>query len=196
MDTDDALLEGLRRGDTRAYTALFEAYVDRIFRLAVNMLKNEADAEEVVQATFLSAFEGIDHFEQRGKLSTWLYTIAYRHALMLLRKRQTSREATEQLPEEDEQDVAITHFVDWSGWPEAQALNHEAQEMIREAVAQLPDGLRSAFVLRDIEGLSTADCAQIQVISEGACKVRLHRARLALRERLSAYFSNQAEVEA
>ncbi len=192
MNEESALLEALRRGDTHAYAAFFDANVDRVFRLAVNMLKNDADAEDIVQATFLSAFEAIDHFEQRGKLSTWLYTIAYRHALQLLRQRQTS----EQLPEDDESDLSITYFIDWSARPDAQALNHEAQEQLRTAIAQLSPRLRAAFVLRDIEGLSTAECAQIQSISEAACKVRLHRARLALRERLSAYFNDQEEAEA
>ncbi len=186
---ETAILEGLRRRDPYAFTAFFEAHADRIYRLAVGMLGSEADAEEVVQATFLSALEAIDRFEPHARLSTWLYRIAYNHALMLIRRRHP----VEPLPEEEGLFPLPAAFVDWSDLPDQRLLGAEAQEALRAAIASLPASLSAAFVLRDVEGLSTADCAQVKGISEAACKVRLHRARLMLREQLSDYFRERVD---
>jgi RNA polymerase sigma-70 factor, ECF subfamily len=182
---DDAeLLAGLQCHDPRAFETFFETHVDRVYRIAAGILGDDADAQEVVQATFLSAFEAIDRFEPRARLGTWLYRIAYNHALMLVRRRHP----TDPLPDEDAALPMPASLVDWSTLPEERLLGAEAQEALKAAIAELPPGLRAAFVLRDIEGLSTAECSQVQGISDAACKVRLHRARLALREQLSAYF--------
>ena len=182
--SDADLLEALRQREPQAFTLFFETYVDRVYRLAVHVLGSETDADEVVQATFLSAFDAIDRFHPAAKISTWLYWIAYNHCLMLLRRRRPS----EPLPEEDDALPVPTALVDWSTLPEAQVLGAEAQATLESAIRALSDPLRAAFVLRDLEQLSTAECAQIQGITESACKVRLHRARLWLRERLGAYF--------
>jgi RNA polymerase sigma-70 factor (ECF subfamily) len=186
------LIAGLQRRDPQAFETLFDAYADRVYRIAAGMLGNDADAQEVVQATFLSVFEAIDRFEPRARLGTWLYRIAYNHALMLIRRRHP----VETLPDDDGALTVPETLVDWSTLPESHLLSEEAQGALRAAIMSLPGGLRAAFVLRDIEGLSTADCAQVQGISEVACKVRLHRARLALRERLSIYFSEWVATSA
>ncbi|HEX6541438.1 MAG TPA: sigma-70 family RNA polymerase sigma factor [Ktedonobacterales bacterium] len=193
-DTDDAtLLAGLKRRDPDAFERFFAAYGDRVYRIAVGILGDDADAQEVVQATFLSAFEALDRFEPRARLSTWLYRIAYNHALMLVRRRRPS----EALPEDESTAAPMPHaLVDWSALPEEQILGAEAQAILTTAIAELPAGLRAAFVLRDVEGLTTAECSEVQGISDVACKVRLHRARLALRERLSAYFGEWVALPA
>ncbi|HEX9037144.1 MAG TPA: RNA polymerase sigma factor [Ktedonobacterales bacterium] len=178
------LIAGLKRRDAAAVAAFFEEHADRTYRLALGMLGSESDAEEVTQMTFISAMEAIDRFEARGKLDTWLYRIAHNHALMLIRKRQ----AASPLPDDDAP-IAASSSVDWRNVPEERLLSQEAQERLWVEIARLPESLRAAFTLRDVEGLSTADCAQVQGISEPACKVRLHRARLLLRERLSGYFA-------
>jgi len=183
--TDDDLLAGLRRQDAQAFATFFETYADRVYRMAAHLLGNEQDAEEVTQATFLSAFKAIDHFEPRARVSTWLYRIAYNHCLMVLRQRRTDIE----LPDEDAALPLPNAMVDWSHLPETEILSEEAQATLRAAITDLPESLRAAFVLRDVEQLSTAECAQVQHITEAACKVRLHRARLHLRERLSDYFA-------
>jgi RNA polymerase sigma-70 factor (ECF subfamily) len=191
MPDDQDLLARLRRHDEAAFAEFFEAYADRVYRLAMGLLKQEDDAEEVVQATFLSAFEALDRFEPQAQLSTWLYRIAYNHALMLLRRRHV----VAALPEENEDTAPLPlQLVDWSQLPDQQVLSGEAQEVLRAAVNELPVGLRAAFVLRDLEGLSTAECAHIQELTEAACKVRLHRARLRLREQVSAYFSERSRT--
>jgi RNA polymerase sigma-70 factor, ECF subfamily len=187
MSDDRDLLNRLRQHDAAAFTEFFETYAERVYRLAIGLLKQEDDAEEVVQATFLSAFEALDRFEPHAQLSTWLYRIAYNHALMLLRRRHT----LDPLPEEDDSPAFPIQLVDWSHLPDQQALSGEAQEVLRTAITELPLGLRAAFILRDLEGLSTAECAHIQGLTETACKVRLHRARLRLREQVSSYFSER-----
>lgn len=191
MDDESALIDGLRRRDPQAFTLFFETYADRVYRLAYGIVGNEADAEEAVQATFISALEAIDRFEHHARLGTWLYRIAYNHALMILRRRRPE----ESLPDEDDALPMPSALADWSTLPEDRLLSREAQEILRKAIAELPTTLRAAFVCRDIEGLSTADCAQIIGISEGALKVRLHRARLMLRERVSEYFGEWVAPE-
>jgi RNA polymerase sigma-70 factor (ECF subfamily) len=191
MPEDQHFLARLRQHDEAAFAELFEANADRLYRLALSLLKQPDDAEEVVQATFVSAFEALDRFEPQAKLSTWLYRIAYHHALMLLRRRH----ANTPLPEEEENSYPLpVQFVDWSHLPEQQVLSDEAQEVLRAAINELPVGLRAAFVLRDLEGFSTAECAHIQALTEAACKVRLHRARLRLREQVSAYFGERSRT--
>jgi RNA polymerase sigma-70 factor, ECF subfamily len=189
LDETD-LLAGLRQRDPQAFNQFFDTHVDRVYRLALGMLGQRADAEEVVQATFLSAFEAIGRFEPHAQLSTWLYRIAYNHALMLLRRRHPE----EMLPDDNESLPLPATLVDWSTLPEEQLLSEEVHDMLFAAISNLPERLRAAFVLRDIETLSTAECAQVQGISESACKVRLHRARLLLRERLSEYFRERVET--
>lgn len=188
MSDDQAFLTRLRQHDEAAFTEFFETYADRVYRLAIGLLKQEDDAEEVVQATFISAFEAIDRFEPQAQISTWLYRIAYNHALMLIRRRHT----VDPLPEEEGDSTPFpVQLVDWSNLPDQLVLSGEAQGVLRAAINELPMGLRAAFILRDVEGLSTSECANIQNLTNAACKVRLHRARLRLREQLSTYFSER-----
>ena len=192
MPDDQEFLARLRRHEEAAFAELFERYADRVYRLAMGLLKQADDAEEIVQATFISAFEALDRFEPRAQVSTWLYRIAYNHALMLIRRRHT----VDSLPEEDEDSLLLpVQLIDWSQLPDQRVLNSEAQEVLRAAINELPVGLRAAFVLRDLEGLSTAECAHIQGLTEAACKVRLHRARLRLREHVSTYFSERSKTQ-
>ncbi len=157
MSDDRELLTRLRQHDEAAFTEFFEAYADRVYRLAIGLLKQEDDAEEVVQATFVSAFEALDRFEPHARLSTWLYRIAYNHALMLIRRRHT----VDPLPEEEEDATPFpVQLVDWSHLPDQHVLSGEAQQVLRTAVNELSMGLRAAFILRDMEGLSTAEWVQ------------------------------------
>ena len=190
MENQLELLGALQRREPQAFAILFARYADRIFRLAVSILGNESDAEEVVQATFLSVFESIDSFVPHAQFSTWMYRIAHNHALMIVRKRH----ATDPIPDDDGTTVMPEALVDWSALPEERLLSEETQGQLLHALQRMPEQLRSAFVLRDMQGLHTAECSQIMSISDDACKVRLHRARLLLREMLSTYFSEYTEA--
>ncbi len=196
MAEDAATLRALRAGDPSALAALFDAHADRIYRLALGLLRDPAGAEDVVQETFLAAITHLDRFEGRSSVGTWLYRVAYNASLGRLRQRQG-----EPLPPEDPADDEATGlplpqaFVDWDLSPEQILADGEARREVDEAIATLPESLRVAFILRDVEGLSTAEAAEILGLHEGAVKVRLHRARLALRERLSRYFRERLPPE-
>ena len=189
------LLGGLRAGDPVAYRRLVEGNSANVYNLALKLLGDEHEAEDVLQETFLSAFQAIDRFEGRSQLSTWLYRIAYNASLMRLRKREqmTAFSLDQPLYEEETGDGVAHHLADWSTIPDDQLLTAEARQEMDRAIAELPETLRAAFVLRDIQGLSGAETAEVLGISVQAVKNRLRRARLRLRDRLSAYFVERAQ---
>lgn len=191
MPDESALIESLRRCEPDSFTRLFEAYSDRIYRLAVRFLNDPAESEEIVQDTFLTICEKIDSFEGRSKLGTWIYRIAANHALMRLRARKRSGPSLDDDPGDEDESIMPGLLNDWSQAPESITASAESIAEMERAIAALPDGLRTAFVLRDLEELSTEEAAETLGISPGALKVRLHRARLLLREKLSAYFAER-----
>lgn len=179
----------LKAGDQAAYAQLVEEQAARIYRLALRMMGNETDAEDVLQETFLSAFRSIDSFEERSSLSTWLYRIATNAALMRLRRKEPEQVSVDEPLERDDGDLLPRQFFDFCCLPEDDLLRDEARAEMLRAIEELPATLRSVFVLRDIEGLSTEETASALDLSTSAVKSRLMRARLKLRERLSTYFS-------
>jgi RNA polymerase sigma-70 factor (ECF subfamily) len=186
------LLADLRAGEPAAYRQMVELNSANIYNLSLKLLGDEREAEDVLQETFLSAFKAIDRFEGRSQISTWLYRIAYNASLMRLRKREqmTTFSLDEHLGETGEERVSRP-LVDWSMMPDDQLLTAEARHEMDKAIAELPETLRSAFILRDIQGLSGQETAEVLGITVQAVKNRLHRARLRLRERLSSYFSER-----
>ncbi|MCD4686102.1 MAG: sigma-70 family RNA polymerase sigma factor [Anaerolineae bacterium] len=186
---DAALVERLKAGDQAAYAELVDQHGGRVFRLALRMMGNESDAEDVLQETFLSAFKAIDRFEARSSLGTWLHRIASNAALMRLRRKEPVTVSVEEPIERDDGDLIPRQFFDFCCLPEEDLMREEARAEMARAVDELPTTLRSVFVLRDIEGLSTQETAEALDLSISAVKSRLMRARLKLRERLSVYFS-------
>lgn len=190
LQDEQALVTALKRRDPAALSALFEAYADKIYRLAAGMLRDEQQADGVVQDTFLALIEHIDRFEGRSNIGTWLYRVGYNECLMRLRRARPEVE----LDEEDEPDRMPASFTDWSTMPDALLDSAEAAAEMERAITSLKPELRAVFLLRDVEELSTAETARILNIGEPLVKVRLHRARLALREKLAAYFDERAQV--
>jgi len=190
---DTQLMEMARSDPQRALAALFEAYADRVYRLALSILADPASAEDVVQDTFLSALTHLDSFEGRSQLSTWLHRIAYNAAVSRLRRKPESP-LPEDEPGETGEDAPIMprSLVEWRLTPEELSAGSEAAAELEAAVRRLPETLRSVFILRDVEGLSTEETAEVLNLGISAVKVRLHRARLTLREMLSGYFSERA----
>ncbi|MBL8055196.1 MAG: sigma-70 family RNA polymerase sigma factor [Anaerolineales bacterium] len=189
MPAEPDLLTALRAGDPAALAALFEARADQLYRLALSLLRDPAEAEDVVQETFLKALTRLEQFEGRARLDTWLYRVAYNASLDRLRRR-----VPEPLPEDEpeaEGGPLPQVIVEWSLTPENRLLDAEARAMLETAIQALPATLRPVFLLRDIEGLSGEETAEALGLNAGVVKVRLHRARLALRERLSAYFGER-----
>lgn len=190
MQENENLLQLMKDGSPQACEDLYAMYADRIYRLALGLLDQPQEAEDVVQETCLKALTHRSGFAGRSSFGTWLYRIAYNASLERLRKKDMLP-----LPQEDgtfaEEDLTIPmpgNFVEWQT-PEARAIGSEDRSALERAIQSLPETLRTVFMLRDIEELSTAEVADVLGISESLVKVRLHRARLALRERLAEHFT-------
>ena len=190
MPDNYELLIALRARSPDAFRELFELYSDRLFRLAAGMLGDEEEAEDAIQEAFLRFFEKLDDFEGRSKVGTWLYRTVHNASVDRLRRRRPTLIISDDPETEKETGLpSPVILADWSTVPESLLDSVEAQSQLDAAVAALPERLRAVFLLRDVDGLSTDEAAQILGISTSATKVRLHRARLQLRERLAGYFS-------
>ncbi len=185
-------LERLQAGDRAEFARMVDRYSTRIYHLALKMLSDPQDAEDVLQETFIKALRSIREFEGRSSLATWLYRIAVNEALMMIRKR---RGGTISLDEPEsaggEQDSGPMELTDWCCLPEEELASVEARRHLDEAVEKLPEALKIVFVLRDIQGLSIKETAEALNLTEMAVKTRLFRARMKLREDLSIYFSER-----
>jgi RNA polymerase sigma-70 factor (ECF subfamily) len=189
--TQEFSIEALRAGDRTEFARLVDAYSSPIYRLGLKMLGNEQDAEDVLQNTFINAMTHFASFEGRSSISTWLYRIASNEALMQLR-RGKNKVNLEDLQSENSDDVILPKiFVDWSILPENELLAGEGKVALDEAVQRLPESLRMVFILRDVENISIKDTAEILNLTETNVKTRLLRARMFLREKLSAYYSER-----
>ncbi len=191
--SDPLSLESLQAGDRAEFARMVDAYSAMIYRLGLKMLNNPQDAEDVLQETFIKAFRNLDRFDGRASVSTWLYRIATNEALMLLRKKHPESISVETPWEEDDEEQEPLQIVDWCCLPENELMSAEVREYLDQAADKLPARLKVVFVLRDIEGLSTRETANVLDISETAVKTRLSRARLRLREELTMYFSERVE---
>ncbi len=187
---DAELVLRLKRGDGEAFAGLLRRYQGKVYRLAMNMTRNPQDAEEVTQDVFLAVYRKIGDFDGRAAFSTWLYRVASNAALMKLRGRR--REPHLSVEEEGPTFTPDGHHArpvaDWSELPEDQLLSTERRRVLEQAIEALPPDYKAVVVLRDIEGLSNQEVAAIVGATVLAVKSRLHRARLALRERLAAHF--------
>jgi RNA polymerase sigma-70 factor (ECF subfamily) len=170
---------------------MMDAYSGLIYRLAIKMLDNPQDAEDVLQETFIKAFRNISKFAGRSSLSTWLYRIATNEALMLLRRRKQSMLSIDEPLEMADEEQEPMQIVDWCCMPEDELMSAEAQTYMDQAVDDLPHNLKVVFLLRDIEGLSTRETAEVLDLTETAVKTRLSRARLRLRGLLTSYHGNR-----
>lgn len=187
-------IEALRSGDREAFAAMVDEYSSQLYRLALRMLGNPQEAEDVLQETFINAFKHMKQFEGRSQLSTWLYRIAANQALMRLRKNEPDMVSVDEPQQLGSGESVPRQLKDWCCLPEAEFMTSEAQAQLDQAIGELSSALRAAFVLRDLQGLSTRETAEILDISESAVKTRLLRARLELREKLSTYFSGRVEA--
>ncbi|MFQ3566760.1 MAG: sigma-70 family RNA polymerase sigma factor [Aggregatilineales bacterium] len=183
-----ALVARLKARDPAALAALFERSADRIYRLALSLLRDEQAADDVVQNTFVALIDAIDTFEGRARLDSWLYRVAYNDALSRLRAQKPLVPLN--VPDDGEA-LMPANLIDWTTLPEELLTDVEVRAEMERAIATLTPVQRAVFVLRDIEGFSTRETADSLGLSEANVKVALHRARLALREHLAGYFERQ-----
>ena len=190
VENDEDLVRRAQGGDTRAFDELVRRYRDKVYRLSFKILRHEEDAAEALQDAFLSAYRGIKSFKVESTFSTWLYRIATNASLMKYRKRREGHVSLEQSQNTDE-NAEMLQIPDWSTQPLKELLDSETREVMDEGIQRLPEELRTVFILRDIEDLSNAEVAQILDLTVAAVKSRLHRARIALRDRLTRYFADK-----
>lgn len=168
-------------------------YERKIYRLAKHITNSDEDAEDVLQETFLKAYEHLDSFLGHSRFYTWLVRIAVNEGLMKLRKRKTDRTVSlDETPEGLEEPV-IREIAVWDGSPEKKYSQQELRALLNQAIQNLKPSFRTVFVLRDVEELSTEETAEVLNLSVPAVKSRLLRARLELRERLTAMFKKKGD---
>ncbi len=187
-DDESLLVSEAKAGNYAAFEELVNRYEKKIYRLGMNITGNAEDAEDVLQEAFLKAFAHLPEFREDSRFYTWIVRIAVNEALMKLRKRRTSREVPMDDSQDENGEVVVREFADWKPNPEQEYARAELERILQGAVRALPPGFRTVFYLRDVEGLSTEETAQLLDLSVGAVKARLFRARLRLREELSKIF--------
>jgi len=188
-DSDSGLVRAAKAGDVAAFEELVSRHERQVYSLALRILQNSHDAEDVTQQAFTSVIEHLAGFREEASFATWLNRIATFAALKVIRKRKgldtvSLEEATE--PREDYDSIPHPEYIaDWKQSPEQLVERNETQRLLDDALVQLDEKHRIVFVLRDIEGLSVKETAEALGLSEANVKMRLLRARLQLRERLT-----------
>lgn len=196
IEDESTLLSALRSGDEVAFETLVRALGGRLYATARRFLKSEEDARDAVQEAFVSAFRSIGQFAGGSSLSTWMHRIVINACLMRLRtaSRKPEDAIEDLLPRFDETGHRIAPEDAWGVSAEAALLQKETRGRVREAIARLPEAYRAVLMLRDIEELSTEEAAEILGVTPNAAKIRLHRARQALRTLMSPAMSGGTGV--
>ncbi|MDM8541880.1 RNA polymerase sigma factor [Desulfococcaceae bacterium HSG9] len=194
QDKDSNLIKAINAGRSDLFHLLVKRYQHKLYNFGLRMCGNKHDAEDMVQDTFLNVFRFLNNFRHESKFKNWLYKVA---ASACLQRKRVSKYAPE--PEKELSWEALTGVIDmnklaetprWASQPLENVLNAELSDHIKAAILALPEKYRVVIVLRDIEGFSTAEAAKILGLSQTNVKVRLHRARLFLKENLEDYFNH------
>jgi RNA polymerase sigma-70 factor (ECF subfamily) len=193
-EADEAsLVAQAQQGGVEAFTELVTRYEGNIFRLARHITQNPEDAEDVLQETFLKAYEHLKDFQGNSKFYTWLVRIAVNQSLMKLRKRKSGASVSLDEPYDTGEENLVREIAAWDPNPEQTYSREEIGAILEKAVEALPPTFRAVFALRDIEEISTEETAALLNLSIPAVKSRLLRARLRLREKLTRYFRRKGD---
>jgi RNA polymerase sigma-70 factor, ECF subfamily len=190
---ESTLVTQAREGNMSAFAELVRRYEGKIFRLAQHVTQNREDAEDVLQETFMKAYEHLDQFQGNSKFYTWIVRIAVNQALMKLRRKKTGKTVSLDETIDTGEDTVVREIATWDENPEQRFSREELGEILDSAIESLEPPYRSVFVLRDIEELSTEETADALGLSIPAVKSRLLRARLQLREKLTRQFKRKGE---
>lgn len=188
-----ALVAQAQSGGVEAFTELVNRYERNIYRLARHITQSPEDAEDVLQETFLKAYEHLGDFQGNSKFYTWLVRIAVNQSLMKLRKRKSDASVSLDDPYDTGEETLVREIAAWDPNPEQTYTQEEMRAILEKAVDSLPPTFRAVFALRDIEELSTEETAAALNLSIPAVKSRLLRARLKLREKLTRYFKRKGD---
>jgi RNA polymerase sigma-70 factor (ECF subfamily) len=193
VDDELELVTRAREGDAGAFSALLRRYEGKIFRLAMNITQNREDAEDVLQEAFLKAYEHLDQFQGNSRFYTWIVRIAVNQALMKLRKRRSDRAVSLDEQIDTGEDTVVREIAAWDPDPEQQYSQEELHQILETAVDDLAPIYRTVFTLRDVDGLSTEETAEVLDLTVPAVKSRLLRARLQLRDKLTRFFKRKGD---
>jgi RNA polymerase sigma-70 factor (ECF subfamily) len=193
VDDELELVAKARQGDTASFSILLRRYEGKIFRLAMNITQNREDAEDVLQESFLKAYEHLDQFLGNSKFYTWIVRIAVNQALMKLRKRRSDRAVSLDEQIDTGEDTVVREIAAWDPDPEQRYSQEELHTILSEVIDELAPIYRTVFTLRDVDGLSTEETAEALDLSVPAVKSRLLRARLQLREKLTRFFKRKGD---
>jgi RNA polymerase sigma-70 factor (ECF subfamily) len=187
---DTVLVRRLQAGEEEAFERLVRTHAGPLLAVARRFLGSEDEARDAVQDAFISAFRSLDQFEEGARLSTWLHRIAVNAALMRLRshRRRPEDPIEDLLPKFDTSGTTVEFPREWKAPAQVLLEREETRSIVRRKIEKLPEKYRIVLLLRDIEERDTGETAQLLGLSTGAVKVRLHRARLALRTLLAAQF--------
>jgi len=190
LESDASLLSRLRSGEPQAFEMLVRTHTPRLLAVARRLLRNEEDAKDAVQEAFLNAFRALGSFEGASRVSTWLHRIAVNVALMKLRSQRRKPEASIEglLPAFLEDGHHALHPPEWRDGADVLLERREDREFIRACIDELPESHRTVLILRDVEELDPEETARALGVTENVVKVRLHRARQALRSLLEPRF--------
>jgi RNA polymerase sigma-70 factor (ECF subfamily) len=194
--TDADLVDGLRAGDPQVFETLVRGQGPRLLSVTRRILKDEDEARDAVQDAFVSAFRARKQFQADSRISTWLHRIAVNAALSRLRSRRRRPEESldDLLPRFLPDGHHVEHFTAWTEPADVTISRKETAEQVRQAIDSLPETFRTVLMLRDIEGLSSDEAASLLNITPNAVKLRLHRARMALRTLLAPHFAQGASA--
>jgi RNA polymerase sigma-70 factor (ECF subfamily) len=188
VETDETLVLRAQAGDTGAFDELVRRYTSIVYRILYKILRHDEDTQDALQDTFVSAYRALPRFRQDARFSTWLYRIATNAALMKARARRTNLVSLDH-PTEDPDAQNAWELPDWSATPDEEIMTSETRRIMEDAIQALPPEQRAAFVLHDIQDLSSAETAQAMGITVSAVNSRLHRARVFLRDRIGRHLN-------
>src|SRR5580692_1990971 len=190
---DLKLVQASKNGNVAAFEQLVKRYDRKLFRIAHSVTHNREDSQDAVQEAFLKAFQDSGRFRGDSQFSTWLIRITVNQSLMKLRKQRSVREVSLDEDFQTDGDILPIEVADWAPNPEERYRTSELRDILAKMLEDLQPILRTVFVLRDIEGLSIVETAEVLDLTHTAVKARLWRARLQLRERLNNYFRMETE---
>ena len=193
METDEQLVERAQGGESAAFDELARRYTNIVYRILYKILRHDEDTQDALQDTFVSAYRALPRFRKDAKFSTWVYRIATNAALMKTRARKTNLVSLDH-PTDDDDARGVWDLVDGSATPDQDILSDETRRVMEDAIQALPPEQRVAFVLHDIQELSSAQTAEAMGITVSAVNSRLHRARVFLRDRIGRYVRNPEPV--
>jgi RNA polymerase sigma factor (sigma-70 family) len=188
---EQLLIDKLKQGDESAFRQIVEAWKDMVYNTAIGILQNAEDAEDVAQEVFVQVFESIKNFKAEAKLSTWLYRITVSKALDHLRKKKRKKRFAYVQSIFGANNETVIEKPDFNH-PGVTLDNKERSAVLFEAIAQLPENQKTAFILHKMEGLSYQEVSEIMDISVSAIESLMHRAKLNLRKWLTDYYKNES----